>query len=712
MLDQSITRNGNPVNKFFKSIVFILLIFIISMPAWAIPDFTFIHASDVHTPQTKSQQTINEIAVLGPIDLTPYKIKSDTPSFVLVTGDLTEFGYGAGAWKTYLSYWQNVKMPIYMVSGNHDGTWDCLRNVMRDTYGSDCYSFDKFDCHFIGLDTATPQDPRPSITLEQIEWLKTDLKKTGRKTPIFIFFHHPLDCSEFASMYERDRILDILRPYNVVIFLAGHTHNWQKLDIGGYDLTMGGSTALPEPGFCVVSVKDGILRIAYKLLGKPSADLPVIEKAIPDKSDYPLIKIISPIDEKAYPASTLKLTAKISDIHSVVKSATYSIDDSINGTLVSSSDSYFASVDISKMIPGAHYLRIIFNDDSGKSYQKSTVFYSESTTVKTLWRASCKGSLKGTPTVYAETVYVGGTDGRLYAFDRKNGKLRWSFKTGGEVICRPTVNESGVYFGSGDCTMYCVDHNGNLRWSFKTKRSVYSSPELSDNILVFGSNDPALYALDADTGKQIWMNIDPKYTIESTPFIYNGTVYFGAWDKYLYAVNLLDGKLKWKNITQGVAIRNGSAEKYYSPGDCGPLCAGSSVFVADRNSMLSIHDAADGHITKSIGRCSSVGLSEDQKNIYLRRSGGELTKIDDSGNVIWSVKGVGADSLPVAPIESGGIVYTVSQAGRLTALSSADGSLQWEYQVTPGLYMFSSVAVVNGVVYISGMDGKLAAIQM
>ncbi|MHB1457510.1 MAG: outer membrane protein assembly factor BamB family protein [Armatimonadota bacterium] len=690
----------------------IIFLLIVLLPIWAIPDFTFLHASDVHAPYAKSRPTIEEIASLGSINLTPYDIKSEPPSFVLVTGDLTEFGYGAGAWDTYLSYWRNVPIPIYSVSGNHDGTWDCVRNIIRDMYGSHSYSFDKFDCHFIGLDTATPQDPRPSITLEQIEWLKRDLKKTGKQTPIFIFLHHPLDSPEFASPYERDRLLDILRPYNVVIFLAGHTHSWQKLAIGGYDLTMGGSTALPEPGYCVASVKDGILRIAYKLVKQTSADLPVIEKVIPIKAaDYPQIKIINPIEGKTYKTCFLNLSVTISNVFRTIRNVSYSIDDDLTGKLLLVEDRYSTNGDLKKMIPGAHYLRISFEDSSGKLYQRSTVFYIESDDVKTIWRSSGKGSFKGAPAVYGDTVYTGGTDGRLYAFNRLNGKLLWSYKTGGEILCRPAVNESGVYFGSGNCTMYAVDHKGIHKWSFKTKRPVYSSPVISGKSLVFGSNDPALYALDVDTGKLIWANNDSQYAIESMPFISNNTVYFGAWDKFLYAVDLKSGKTKWKNPTQGVVIRNGSAEKYYSPGDCGPVSIGTKVFVADRNSMLSVHDSADGHVIHSLNKCSAVGLSEDMNNIYLRRSGGEMTKIDANGTIIWSAKGVGADSLPVAPVESGGVVYTASQTGRLTALSSADGTLLWEYQVTPGLFMFSSVAVADGTVYATGMDGKLTAIR-
>jgi hypothetical protein len=64
----------------------------------AIPDFTFIQASDVHAPMAQSKTTIAKIPGLGEIDLAPFGIKVPKPGFVIVTGDMNEFGGGSGWW--------------------------------------------------------------------------------------------------------------------------------------------------------------------------------------------------------------------------------------------------------------------------------------------------------------------------------------------------------------------------------------------------------------------------------------------------------------------------------------------------------------------------------------------------------------------------------------------------------------------------------------
>ncbi|MHB0998073.1 MAG: outer membrane protein assembly factor BamB family protein [Armatimonadota bacterium] len=702
-----------PCIRKFRFIIFILALYVLcfSSAVYAITDFTFIHASDVHAPHAKSGGTISEIINSGPVYLEPYKVTSDKPSFVLVTGDLTEFGYGNGAWETYLSYWKDVRAPVYAVSGNHDGTWDCMRDAMRSMYGSICYSFDKYNCHFIALDTATPQDPRPGITLEQIDWLKSDLRKTGQKTPVFIFLHHPLYANEFASMYERDRFVDILRPYNIVLILAGHSHNYQYHNLSGIDLVMGGSTALPEPGYNIVSIKDSILRVAYKKTGESSASTPVLEKPMQIQSTYPSIRIINPSNGDVIKDTAIHLQIDISNTDAPVKKAYYSIDDNTDAALNMSKDKYNVDVNMSDLTPGAHYMRVSFEDINGKTYQKTTTFYYDDSKTKVLWRVFGSGSFKGTPAVTDYAVYAGDTDGQLYAYRRSDGKQLWSYKTGGEIICQPAVTESGIYFGSGDCSIYALNLDGSFKWRYKTKRPVYSSPVTVGDMVIVGSNDPAVYALDGNTGQVIWINSDPGYTIESKPFIRRGTVYLGAWDSFLYALDLRTGKLRWKHKTQGVVKRNGSAEKYYSPGDSGPVVAGTKVFVADRNYVLGIHNTLDGSILESKEGVSATSLSEDGRYIYIRGTKGELTKIDTDGKTVWSVNNTGADSIPAAPKEKDGLVYISSKNGRLRVLSANDGSSQAEYQITPGLYIFAGIEARDGIAYTAGMDGSITAID-
>jgi len=60
--------------------------------AAAKPCFSFIQASDVHTPMAQSQEVIALINSINEVEMTAYGITAPKPSFVIVTGDLTEFG--------------------------------------------------------------------------------------------------------------------------------------------------------------------------------------------------------------------------------------------------------------------------------------------------------------------------------------------------------------------------------------------------------------------------------------------------------------------------------------------------------------------------------------------------------------------------------------------------------------------------------------------
>ncbi len=227
--------------------------------------------------------------------------------------------------------------------------------------------------------------------------------------------------------------------------------------------------------------------------------------------------------------------------------------------------------------------------------------------------------------------------------------------------------------------------------------------------MLFGSNDSNFYAVDPKTHEACWVFEEPGYTIEVKPFVDGETVYFGAWDQYVYAVDVKTGDLKWKCLGHGSETR-AIAKRYYSPADCGPVASGGKVFVADRNFDLSIIDASGGTIVGSRDRCTSVGLSEDGKAVYLRKPWVSLTKIDLDGSEIWSVPAE-VDSVPAAPVEKDGVVYVASRLGLVQAFRASDGTELWKYQATPLLYVLSEVDAADGVVYISGMDGSVTAIK-
>src|SRR4051812_28427630 len=83
------------------------------------------------------------------------------------------------------------------------------------------------------------------------------------------------------------------------------------------------------------------------------------------------------------------------------------------------------------------------------------------------------------------------------------GTLAWKFRTEGRVVSSPVVIGETVFVGSSDGNLYALNRgDGSLRWKFATKGAVNSSPAVARGLVFVSSLDGRVYAIDASTGKQ------------------------------------------------------------------------------------------------------------------------------------------------------------------------------------------------------------------
>ena len=61
------------------------------------------------------------------------------------------------------------------------------------------------------------------------------------------------------------------------------------------------------------------------------------------------------------------------------------------------------------------------------------------------------------PAVVDGSVYIGSYDGKVYALDAVNGRLKWSFATGYAVVSSPAVADGVVFVGSEDSKVYALN---------------------------------------------------------------------------------------------------------------------------------------------------------------------------------------------------------------------------------------------------------------
>ncbi len=170
-----------------------------------------------------------------------------------------------------------------------------------------------------------------------------------------------------------------------------------------------------------------------------------------------------------------------------------------------------------------------------------------------VWTAHTGGPVKGALAVSGNQVYAGSYDGHLYAFDARNGRLLWRASGqprlfgGGQFYSTPAAAYGRVYIGSTDGKVYSFGAtSGKLRWSHSTGGYVYGSPAIWHQFVFVGSYDHTFYALDAATGDVRW-RFKANGPISGSATVIDGVVYFASLTKKgrTYALDAQTGRLLW-----------------------------------------------------------------------------------------------------------------------------------------------------------------------
>jgi outer membrane protein assembly factor BamB len=163
--------------------------------------------------------------------------------------------------------------------------------------------------------------------------------------------------------------------------------------------------------------------------------------------------------------------------------------------------------------------------------------------------ASTAVPVYGNMSISGDQLYIAGYNGKVYTFNA-NTRLSSSI-TLEEDDFRPivggTVVDNGkVYVGSSNGNLYALDAASLTRvWRFETGNKIWSTPAVDNGVIFVGSFDKKVYAVDANTGVQKW-SFTTEGAILATPVIDNGTVYVASFDRKIYALDEATGSLKWQ----------------------------------------------------------------------------------------------------------------------------------------------------------------------
>ncbi|HSP16872.1 MAG TPA: metallophosphoesterase [Thermoanaerobaculia bacterium] len=159
------------------------------------------------------------------------------PDLVLFTGDLTHDSEDPAEHAQRMKKFREIASKLrvgtrYHVPGEHDAALD--KGVLfRENFGETHYSFDHKGVHFVGIDNVS--HGKPVVGAEQIDWLKKDLARYSKTTPIVVFTHRPLfdlkpDWEWFTG--DGDKVMNVLAAFDAVTVLYGHIHRENHATLG------------------------------------------------------------------------------------------------------------------------------------------------------------------------------------------------------------------------------------------------------------------------------------------------------------------------------------------------------------------------------------------------------------------------------------------------------------------------------------------------
>jgi eukaryotic-like serine/threonine-protein kinase len=388
------------------------------------------------------------------------------------------------------------------------------------------------------------------------------------------------------------------------------------------------------------------------------------------------------------------------------------------------------------------------------------------------WKFPTKGQVISSPAVAKGMVYVGSTDGNLYAINLESGAQEWKFPTTVRVTSSPAVDGGVVFFGSYDGKFYAIDAaSGQLKWKFQTGGErrfagkhlhgsqpeaetmpdpfdfYLSSPAVTGGAVYFGSGDGNVYALDEASGKLRW-KFKTGDVVHASPALAGGTLFIGSWDSYFYALDAATGKEKWR-------FKTGEDHKIYNQVGIQSSAAvmDGVVYFGCRDSNFYALDARSGQkkwvFTNQGSWVISSPAVQDGKVYFATSDSGLLYELDaKSGTPVFSLKSKGWPMFS-SPAIAGGMLYIGSHEGKLLAvrlktqqfawtfqtgasrengpaLTKPDGTPNYEAAFSDDFYdnlitgvskmmtvgaILSSPVVVDNVIYVGSTDGNLYALE-
>ena len=327
------------------------------------------------------------------------------------------------------------------------------------------------------------------------------------------------------------------------------------------------------------------------------------------------------------------------------------------------------------------------------------------------------------------TVYVGSSDGHVYALDGRTGEKQWDFLTGGAVDSDPAIAIEGtVYAGASDGKLYALDGvSGSKKWEADIPKPFYGSgihsPAIgADGTLYLAGSNGLFRALAGADGSLKWEAPSASAVVTSAAISSDGTLYVvrgdwsnpsGSWiNTKLCALDGATGSQKW-----AVALNLGPPLTPAVGAD-GTVYAGSSItmYALDAVTGNKRWESQIGDSSTVLSSASGSPVIGNDGTIYVSGGYAQMDRLDGyvyaldaaTGNHQWEYR-IGLPSRATAALGADGTVCIGTGGGDFQALDGVTGISKWGVRVDVG--SACPAIGVDGTIYVGSVDGKVYALE-
>ncbi len=322
------------------------------------------------------------------------------------------------------------------------------------------------------------------------------------------------------------------------------------------------------------------------------------------------------------------------------------------------------------------------------------------------WTYKTGAGISSSPTLSGDTLFVGGNDHRLYAFDVRTGRVRWRFLADNDVMTAPLVVGDVVIVGQGD--------------NFGT---MFDPP----NYLLVGKGPSGIIGVDERTGKERWRWQVPGSGMPT------GAVIDSVYEQHdsggmLFALGAADGHYRWRQYLRSTATmsaaNNFRGKEVITSGDypnsviafdgTNGRLKWRTLFPESADSFAECPQASDGRSVygmylarPSDSKFSFVGYTTPAiQHAYALRG--------DDGKMLWDVpliRGiVPANNAAAIPLVYRKTMYLGSAiAPEVFALDASSGKERWRLRVAGPVK--GGIVAAAGRLYFGDLGGYLWAVD-